>query len=144
MLAASLSAISCKANGGQDLRDRVDSYCHDFASDLDRAAAKYEKLAPLLDGPLTSGQRERITSELAIDGIGPSDQARGVKMLDVNKDFLFCSGVRQIDEARRNEIIDRAGLITQSVSEQDGVAGIQRAISNVEQQRMCASWRRSR
>lgn len=120
LVALSLLASCGKSDKRALLRERVEQYCHDLSRELKRAADKYTQLAPALD----SGQLSPETDQLSPieSGIDLTPQARSATMLDVHKRFLFCVGVHRIDEKRRDEISDRATVLTQTLGEQFMIA----------------------
>lgn len=115
-------ALATACSGRQqdsELKRQVGIFCHDLTFKLDRAAEKYAELAPALDNPqLSPEQRTRIESLLMVDAIGATRDARVAKMIGMYERFLFCTGVRKIDEKRRDEFIGRVGVLTQTLREQ--------------------------
>jgi hypothetical protein len=102
-----------------ELKRRVTFYCHDFTSRLERAVVEYRTLASALDhGQLTPEQRARIEILLELDAIGVTREVRRTKMHDLETRFMFCVGIRKLDEKRRNELYNRGGVLSQTLREQ--------------------------
>jgi hypothetical protein len=118
-LGAALATACSDSKRESKLKRRVGLYCQDLTFKLGQAVEKYGELAPSLDsGQLSPEQRTRIESSLMIDAIGATRDARVAKMLGMNERFLFCTGVRKIDEKRRDELNARVGVLIQALREQ--------------------------
>jgi hypothetical protein len=128
-----ITGVSCKGNdGGLGLSERVDVYCGDLASELDFAADKYNQFAAGLDSnQMPADQRERVGTLLSTS-MPLTLEARGVKMLEVHKRFLFCIGATKIDKRREEEVESREAVLEDEVAEQDfDLPGVHRGISHV-------------